>query len=192
MGGFGSTRWNEHNVKRCVEDCLTLDVDQLVSAGLFNHQLGVIECWNDHQRTAGIAFRVKPSDVPEIFYLYLFYDVVRQGKPEPYEQPIPIEIRRQRIGRRYFFRCQLWCRASRVRKLYRPTTQTVFGCRACHKLTYRSAQEHDKGTDLFRGDLAFLSAAVQAGSPKAIGFILRNLCSLGQRPQTILKVAGLK
>jgi hypothetical protein len=191
LGGFGSTRWNEHNVKRCVEDCLTLDVDQLVSAGLFNHQLGVIEWWSDRQKTAGIAFRLKPSDVPEVLYLYLFYDVMRQGKPESYEQPIPIEIRRQRIGIRYFFRCHLFC-ISRVRKLHRPTTQTVFGCRDCHKLTYRSAQQHDKGLEFIRRNPNSLLAAVQAGSLRAILLVLRTAEIFEQRPQAILKVSGLK
>jgi hypothetical protein len=186
LGGFGSTRWNEHNKNRCVEDCLTLDVDQLISAGLLNHQLGIIEWWSDRERTASVAFRLKPSDVPEILYLYLCYDVVRHGRTEIHEQPVPIEIRRQRIGKRYF----LLCRLRRVRKLYRPTTQTLFGCRACHKLTYRSAQRHDKGTDIFRGNFDFLFAAVQAGSPKAILFIVRNLFALGRRDQFILKVVG--
>jgi hypothetical protein len=170
---------------------LTLDVDQLVSAGLLNHQLGKIEWWNEPDKTAEVSFLLKPSDVSEILYLYLCYEVMRQGKPEPHEQPIPIEIRRQRIGKRYFFRCHLWCRASRVRKVYRPTTQTLFGCRACHKLTYRSAQRHDKGTDILRRDFDFLSAAVQAGSRKAILLTLHSMCSLGERPQAILKVSGL-
>lgn len=192
MGGFGSTRWNEHNKNRCVEDCLTLDVDQLISAGLLNHQLGIIEWWSDREKTAEIAFLLKPSDVPEFLYLYLYLylclDVVRQGKTEIREQPIPIEIRRQRIGKRYF----LLCRLRRVRKLYRPTTQTLFGCRACHKLTYRSAQEHNKGTEIFSRNPNLLLAAVEAGSPKAILFTLRTVRSLEQRARAILKVSGLK
>lgn len=146
-----------------MEDCLTLDVDQLVSARLLNHQLGIIEWWRDRERTASVAFRLKPSDVPEYLYLYLCYDIVRQGKTEVHEQPVPIEIRRQRIGKRYFFLCSL----RRVRKLYRPSMQTVFRCRVCDKLTYRSAQRHDKGMEIISRNPKSLLAAVEAGSRKA-------------------------
>jgi hypothetical protein len=191
LGGRGSTRWNEHNKNRCVEDCLTLNVDQLVSAGLLNHQLGKIEWWNERDKTAEVSFLLKPSDVPEILYLYLCYEVVRQGKTELHEQPIPIEIRQQRIGKRYFFRCHLWC-ASRVRKLHKPTIQTVFGCRACHKLTYRSAQQHDKGMEIICRDPNSLLAAAQAGSLKAILFTLRSVGVLEQRDHVTLQVTGSK
>jgi hypothetical protein len=191
LGGRRSTRWNGHEKKGCVEDCLTLDIDQLVSAGLFNHPLGVIEYWSDGQKTAGIAFRLKPSDVPEILYLYLFYAVMNQGKTELHEQPIPIEIRRQRIGKRYFFRCYLFC-ISRVRKLHRPTMQTVFGCRGCHKPTYRSTQQHDKAMEFISRNPESLLAAVEAGLAKAIRFVLRTAGIFEQRPQAILKVSGLK
>jgi len=189
LGGRGSTRWNEHNKKCCVEDCLTLDADQLVSAGLLNHRFGKIEWWSKGEKTAAVGFRLKPSDVPEILYLYLFYGVMTQGQLESHEQPVPVEIRRQRIGKRYFFRCPLFC-ISRVRKLYRPTTQTVFGCRACHRLTHRSAQQHDKGMEFIIRNPNSLLAAVQAGSLKAILFVLRTAELFEQRPQAILKVSG--
>lgn len=172
-----------------MEDCLTLDADELVSAGLLNHEIGKIEWWSERDKTAEISFLLKPSDVPEILYLYLSYEVMRHGKPELHEQPVPIEIRRQRIGKRYFFRCHLFC-AWRVRKLHRPSTQTVFGCRACHKLTYRSAQRHDKDMEILSRNPRSLRAAAQAGSIRAILFVLRGAEILDQRPQTILKVSG--
>lgn len=51
-------------------------------------------------------------------------------------------------GSRWWFVCSLLidgkCCGRRVRKLYLPPGGRYFGCRRCYKLTYRSAQEHDK------------------------------------------------
>jgi hypothetical protein len=40
--------------------------------------------------------------------------------------------------------------ASRRGGLYLPLGERYFGCRCCHRLTYRSAQPHDKRADWFR------------------------------------------
>jgi hypothetical protein len=37
----------------------------------------------------------------------------------------------------------------RVLKLYRPPGERRFACRACHRLTYKSAQEHDNRLGYF-------------------------------------------
>ena len=107
MCGFGGTRWNEHVKKWCTDDCLCLDSDELAQAGLFSHKAGKIEWWCEGKKAYEASFLLKDSDVPEIVYLYLFLDVRREGKDEPFCEPVPIEIRRQRIGKRYFLRCHM-------------------------------------------------------------------------------------
>ncbi len=46
----------------------------------------------------------------------------------------------------------------RVGKLYLPPGDRYFGCRHCHRLTYRSAQEHDKRVDALRRNPMVLNA----------------------------------
>ena len=46
---------------------------------------------------------------------------------------------------RHWFKCPSCGRRSY--KLYRPDPSTGFACRACHNLTYRSAQKHDARLD---------------------------------------------
>ena len=50
-------------------------------------------------------------------------------------------------GKRWWFQCpmkvgELIC-GRRVRKLYLPRSESLFGCRTCHRLTYRSTQRWD-------------------------------------------------
>jgi hypothetical protein len=53
----------------------------------------------------------------------------------------------------------------RVGKLYLPPGERYFGCRCCHRLTYRSVQEHDKRVDWLRKHPEELAAIV--ADPKA-------------------------
>ncbi|MHB1423319.1 MAG: hypothetical protein ACYC3I_09020 [Gemmataceae bacterium] len=57
-------------------------------------------------------------------------------------------------------------RRCRVGKLYLPPDSRYFGCRHCHKLTNRSAQEHAKRVDALRHNPAALLALMD--DPKAL------------------------
>lgn len=67
----------------------------------------------------------------------------------PGDYIIPITTTRPRIGGvRHWFQCPVEhdgkpC-GRRVKKLYLPPGEQVFGCRQCHDLTYKSVQRHDK------------------------------------------------
>src|SRR5262249_53405882 len=64
----------------------------------------------------------------------------------------------------------------RVGKLYLPPCGRYFGCRHCYRLTYRSAQEHDKRVDALRRSPALLDAAVYGRSnPMLLGLALQAL-----------------
>ena len=183
MGGFGSTRWRWQSTKWCVEDCGCLDIDKLIAAGLLQHDRGYIECLKGEGKTTLMRFTLKPSGDPKCLYLYLFFAGGPCGQQITCE-PIPIEMRPQRIGKRYFFRCHLLC-ASRVRKLYRPTARDTWGCRRCHKLTYRSCQQHDKAMDMFRGNAQLVLTALNAGSFKAALFVLRSRVFRTREPNVV-------
>jgi hypothetical protein len=51
--------------------------------------------------------------------------------------------------------------------LYLPPGGRYFGCRVCYRLTYRSAQEHDKWVDALRRNPEALLVALE--DPKALG-----------------------
>jgi len=53
----------------------------------------------------------------------------------------------------------------RVRKLYFPPREMYFGCRACHNLTYESAQTHDHRIYLLMRDPVAVIKAVNSDNP---------------------------
>jgi hypothetical protein len=55
----------------------------------------------------------------------------------------------------------------RVLRLYLSPGARCFGCRLCYRLTYRSAQEHDKRVDALRRNPEALAALVNDPPPAA-------------------------
>jgi hypothetical protein len=69
-------------------------------------------------------------------------------------------------GERFWFRCECGRRSGR---LYLPTGETVFRCRPCYELTYRSAQEHNTRAERQRQLIEWgrrLMASVEARARK--------------------------
>lgn len=69
-------------------------------------------------------------------------------------------------GERFWFRCECGRRSGR---LYLPTGETVFRCRPCYELTYRSAQEHNTRAERERDVIEYcqrLMASVEARARK--------------------------
>jgi len=88
-----------------------------------------------------------------------------------YGQPvrclIEVTTTRPRFGgRRFWFRCPIVRDGVRCRRrtgcLYLPPGQSVFGCRLCYGLTYRSSQTHDKRVGALLRDPLALAAALQS------------------------------
>jgi hypothetical protein len=93
-----------------------------------------------------------------------------------------------RGGRRWWGVCPLVVGGvpcgQRVCRLYLPPGATYFGCRACHRLTYRANQEHDpRVSRLVRNPDALFG---MAGDPRRLpparlGLILAALTALQRR-----------
>ena len=138
MGGWGSTRWNGYKRKWRVDECLCLDIDELVRAGLLHHTTSKIEFSDENGQTTLLLFHLKPSDVPKYSYLNLIFCVPSEG-PIPIREAVTLERRAQRLGGfRYYF-ISPYCDAWRVRKYYLAPGSSTFACRNCQRLTYRSA-----------------------------------------------------
>lgn len=93
--------------------------------------------------TFSVGYTVEPS-WEDGWILILRYTLYGQD----IELGVPLQTTRPK---RWWLTCPLWpdgkpC-SRRVGKLYLPPRELCFGCRRCHDLTYRSAQEHDKRVD---------------------------------------------
>jgi hypothetical protein len=148
MGAVGSGRWGMHVKADTVEDCVVLDVGRLARDKVFVPGYAGTVHWNNTLTGAelcALSFRVGPRHA-EGLLLTLEYRVCRTG--ENISLPIRLQNTRPHLGGvRWWFTCPLvvndrsCCR--RVRMLYLPPGGKYYGCRHCHALTYRSAQEHD-------------------------------------------------
>jgi hypothetical protein len=140
-----------------VEECYAVEIGNLVRAGAFEAKRGVTcsYVWNDSlgNPTSSIKFRVF-SDQTGALAVHFYHRV-----PATLSTPQRIQHQIAQLtttdchfgGMRRWFRCSLIsdgypCKR-RVRTLYSTPREKLFGCRQCHNLTHRSAQEHDKRID---------------------------------------------
>jgi hypothetical protein len=161
MGGIFSTRWDGHRKATTVEECRVLDLGLLARDGAFWPGCSGTARWSRGQEEiSSIGFLVLPA--PQGLLLVLNY---RLGQPgESVEVPIRLETTPLHFGGvRWWGRCPLVVSnvpcTRRVCNLYLPPGGRYFGCRKCHRLSYRSVQEHDKRVDaLVRNPEAFEEA----------------------------------
>lgn len=96
--------------------------------------LGYFVTWNDSAPTITLHYRWRDTENVRI--------------------PVGLETSRTNFnGRRGWFTCPLIVRGfhcrRRAEKPYLPTGAKYFGCRVCHNLTYKSAQEAHQGERVF-------------------------------------------
>jgi hypothetical protein len=151
MGGFGSGRWQAHAKADTVEDCQVLDVTRLAREKLFSPLRQGTLRWTSQATgkvVSSVGFATRTPREGRMFFV-LQYRITRTG--EAVDLPIELQTTRPHLGGvRWWFTCPLAAGRPcdrRVGKLYLPPGGKYFGCRRCHNLTYRSAQEHDKRLD---------------------------------------------
>lgn len=118
--------------KNATEDHRALDVRTLHKAGALT--AGRVCSWEWKRRgevVASIGIEAESGGC-----LRLRYQMTRQGKTEAKDYPVPITWTHCNLGgNRPWFLCP--CCGSRVAKLY---SSTLFACRHCLRLNYRSQQ----------------------------------------------------
>ena len=152
MRGIGRGRWLRPAAKQTTERCRPLDVNKLASAGvLFAGASGVINWTNAYtSEPRGCAEYSVIRDEDELM-LQVCY---RWHESESITTPIRLQTTEPYFGgRRWWLTCPLTvdgvaCRR-RIGKLYLPPGARYFGCRECHRLTYRSCQEAHQAERLF-------------------------------------------
>lgn len=171
MGGYGSTRWANHEKAATVEEALALDVADLVRLGLLLREPASV--------SRSVSWTVSGTGETRAS-VYLTVDTLHgnhsvafrynaNGTPISY-RVLLASTRPPLGGRRWWWVCPLEVKGrpcgKRVQKLYLPPSASLFGCRSCHRLAYRVSQEHDKGVDAFLRDPALLRSALSAPPEK--------------------------
>jgi hypothetical protein len=132
-----------------VEDCLCLDISDLVRSGTLREEQwgGTWDLRKDGRQT-GILINYEIDQAePDQRFITLTYTFSATNRN--YRYGIQLEATLPRFGgHRWWFRCPMrlddgLC-GQRISKLYLPSGDPFFGCRSCHKLTYRSSQSYDK------------------------------------------------
>lgn len=139
MGGKGSGRWRKHKKRRLVESCLALGAPDLVRPEVADQAViaGVLRWDQGGHELGALGFELHLTGAQPVA---AFHELHRAGMVESIYQVIPLVSRPWAYGgRRWWFKCPL-C-GQQVNKLYLPPGEAAFGCRACHELTYRSAQQ---------------------------------------------------
>jgi len=158
MGGIFSGRWQNHRRRRTVEGSLALDFDKLLRA--FRKAGSEFEDGAEATINFGdvlsVSLRASLSPVEHggaIFDGLLSLSYAFEGREASYG--LLLSSRTPNYGgRRYFVHCMVQrpdgttC-LRRASKLYLPRSggETFFACRECHRLSYKSVQEHDKRVD---------------------------------------------
>jgi hypothetical protein len=177
MGGAWSGRWHLHTKAQTVEECLILDIGLLAREGaLVPWHTGNISWSRGGKESSSIGFTVRPMEAGLCLVLNYTWKLGGAADCEVVQETIRLESTPMRFGGvRWWAWCPLavdgrnCCR--RVGKLYLPPGGRYFGCRSCYRLTYRSAQEHDKRVDFLRKHPEVLAAI--ANNPERAG--LSNL-----------------
>jgi hypothetical protein len=162
MGGSGSGsyyHWWRRAKKTVVEDCLSLDANRWMRAGILRAGIQRAGSWEwtyTRGRRCSISYEVLTQDM-ETARLRLTYSRRRAGaeEKESVDYHVRLATTRPRFGGlRWWFNCPLladgWVCNRRVGKLYLPPRGRYFGCRHCHDLTYTSCQESHKYDSLYR------------------------------------------
>ena len=189
MGGPGSGasyyHWWRPSKKAVVEDCRELDANRWTREKILAPGVHLSGGWTwrnatTGEQTASIGYEVYTRDMAEP-WLRLCYTLTASG--QAIEYTVRLTATRPRFGGlRWWFVCPLSVNGRpcerRVAKLYLPPHGRYFGCRHCHNLTYRSAQEHDKRLDPFRRNPELLHTFLgnlQGASPSQLGLALKAI-----------------
>jgi hypothetical protein len=168
MGGLGSGRFSPDGRpgrKRVVEDCLVLDANRLMRAGVLRagRCRSDVLTWTDGDTGAvlgAIGYAVDTTD-PGDPWVRLSYTA--GPSDEPVEDRVGLCTTSPHLGGvRWWFVCPGPpgggpC-GRRVGKLYLPPGERHFRCRHCHRLTYTSCRESR------RLDIVFRWAAKRSGA----------------------------
>jgi hypothetical protein len=157
MGGYGSSRWMNHVRKNTIEECVLLNLGQLIRSGLFLNptpqSLFAAPVTSHSRLSIRFLFEQGPSLTRHVT---LFLSLQDSGQTAEFQQRIPITTIPWAGGRfREFFTCPgltETCGRHCVR-VYLPPGSLKFACRQCHDLTYLTCRACHDLDFLVRGSM---------------------------------------
>jgi hypothetical protein len=170
MGGLGSGNF-DHSwrspKKTVVEECIRLDANYLTRNGILKANVqhtGDCRWVYESGGSFSVRYDVNTLDfaAPSMRQSYSWVWVATK-KQESADYRVRLTTTQPRFGGlRWWFVCpaiigECPCKR-RLGKLYLPPGDRYFGCRHCHKLSYKSCQEHNKRGDTFSRDLEQMTA----------------------------------
>jgi hypothetical protein len=187
MGGTGSGNhyhWWRLPKKNLVENCRSLDGNVWTRQGILKAGVCHAGRWawfRDEartERTASLGYEVCTLD-PGDAWLRLTYTLTQTQQDVDYR--VRLSGTQPRFGGlRWWFHCPLTVNGvacgRRVGKLY--LQGRYFGCRHCHDLTYRSAQQHDSRVDFLRRNPEALLALLDDPKARGLGRLVLALKAL--------------
>jgi hypothetical protein len=178
--------------KRVVEQCLALDVNDLIRAGALKARSGT-PCnvvWSDDGGKEIFRINFSPEGGPAVPFLRVSYRP-SLSRSEPICYGISLAtVACQFGGRKFLFCCPGAVEGAPcgrpVRKLY--LVEGSWVCRQCGDLTYVARQQHDKRKDALIRDPIKLALALESDNPKeqilAIGAFAQAVARLGKRARS--------
>ena len=171
---MGRLPWSD---RYTVEDCRSIDINQLSRDGVFSKGLGNewtsrwFNQYGEETNSIGLKTESGPNGCIHLVFQYEITDRI-SGDQETMVYSVPVTSTECYFGgQRYWFICPLKINDQpchrRVGKLYLPPDSNYFGCRRCHNLTYTSQKEHDKNVDYLRKNPALMLSMIEDGSPRA-------------------------
>jgi hypothetical protein len=173
MGSSGSGRWGFHRKAVTVERCRVIDLAALVR-GVTPGGAGTVRWSRGGIELASINYELlSNSGIPRAIRLtYQWAPGLPGTQPRTLAYEVVLEREAMpRGGFRWWGRCPLsrlgvGC-GRHVGKLYLPPGAAHFGCRACHRLTYSSRQQHDPRVTRLLKNPAALHALAE--NPRGLG-----------------------
>lgn len=141
MGGSGSGNWYRWQSKKStVEDSLTLSMATFRKRIIHGESGTLTWTWTSGRKSS-VSYLMRWDNAAPALHVYY-----RLGGSENIVFSVGLEVTPTQFGgQRWWFNCPLMVNGSpcnrRVGKLHLPLGAKYFGCRQCHKLTYRSSQE---------------------------------------------------
>jgi len=136
MGGYGSSRWKDHDKAIMVEDCLALDTTSFRKNWRVNQPdtRGTLSWQDGNRQTQSSASYSLTRGAGQATLKLLYFST-----PPRTEMINLVPTRPYYGGKRWWFICPA-C-GGRARKLFLPPGGSSFRCRPCYGLTYRSSVE---------------------------------------------------
>jgi len=168
VGSYGSGRWQWHEKKITVEQCVSVDIAELNAEinELAQGEFSSVEWTTSLSGARGRELQLVLRKGTQSLFLDLYLRADNASETIELQTTSP-----HYGGLRWWFMCPISCCNRRVRKLYHPPGSLSFGCRRCLNLTYTSCQESHQRDTLY----AHIAEQIPGATPATVRHAVRRM-----------------